>query len=82
MEVEITMTKIEIQKALYKQKPRATFNYIRNGEAYYSTAIYPGGVMSVGAGEIVNFIIPVQDMGTADFLATMDAKLLGRWIVI
>ncbi len=76
------MTKIEIQKALYKQKPRAILNYIRKGVANYSTTIYFNGVIKLGEGAVITFDVPVDDMGDADFLPTMDAKLLGRWIVI
>lgn len=66
------MTKIEIKKALYKEKPDAFFRFIRMGNAYYNTVL--------AHGDIVNFCIPVDEMGDTDFLPTMDAKLLQRWI--
>lgn len=66
------MTKIEIKKALYKEKPEAYFAYLRMGNAYYTTAL--------AHGDIIHFCIPVEEMGDTDFLPTMDAKLLQRWI--
>jgi hypothetical protein len=65
------MNTIEIKKALYKQKPEAQFMYIRKESAYYQANLNEGKVF---------FQIPVSDMGDADFLPTMEAKLLGRWI--
>lgn len=62
----------EIKKALYKQKPIAEFDMIRKGVAYYDAFIdnlYP-----------LRFEIPVSDMGDADLLPEMDAKLLIRWL--
>ena len=65
--------KNEIKKALYKEKPIAKFQMIRMGSAYYKTETSLGDV---------NFVIPTNDMGEADFLPEMDAKLLIRWIEI
>jgi hypothetical protein len=67
------MEKNEIKKALYKQNPKATLDYIRKGNAYYFTVLEDG--------TRINFEVPVSDMGDADFLAHMDSKLLNRWIV-
>jgi hypothetical protein len=71
------MDKTEIKKQLYKQKPVAILNFIRRGIAYYGTVLYyeerPSNVY---------FQIPVDDMKDADFLSSMDAKLLIRWLVI
>ncbi len=67
------MTKEEIKKELYKQKPLARLSYIRKGSAYYCAILMQ---------QDVNFIIPISDMGDADFLPEMDAKLLNRWIII
>lgn len=67
------MEKNEVKKALYKQNPKATFNFIRKGVAYYTTEINETFQ--------IFFEIPVIDMGDADFESTMDAKLLIRWIV-
>ena len=66
------MNKTELKKALYKQKPKARFTYIRKGVAYYYADLEE---------ERVHFEIPVSDMGDADFGVEMDAKLLNRWIV-
>ena len=62
----------EIKKALYRQKPLATFSKIRKGNAYYVADIENKNLL---------FEIPIVDMGDADFLPDMDAKLLIRWIV-
>lgn len=67
------MEKNEIKKALYKQNPKAVLDYIRKGNAYYFTVLEDGTK--------INFEVPVNDMGDADFLAHMDSKLLNRWIV-
>ncbi len=62
----------EIKKELYKQKPTAHFGFIRKGIAQYRAQITQ---------QLVYFEIPVYDMGEADFMPEMDAKLLNRWIV-
>ena len=64
----------EAKKALYKEKPIATFLFIRKGSAYYFT--------SLADGSRINFIVPVDDMGDADYQSHMDAKSLIRYIVI
>jgi len=66
------MEKNEIKKLLYTHKPIATFSYIRKGSAYYKTKVNDVEVI---------FNIPVVDMGDADFLPEMEAKLLARWIM-
>lgn len=65
------MEKNEIKKLLYISKPTAEFLYIRKGSAFYKTIVNDVHVM---------FNVPVSDMGDADFLPQMDAKLLIRWI--
>lgn len=87
----------EIKKKLYLQKPTAHFKYIRMEVAYYECIVKGEELDSdIGChcvvhdtvnsktyeGIQVNFEIPVNDMGTADFFPTMEAKLLNRWIVI
>jgi predicted PolB exonuclease-like 3'-5' exonuclease len=67
------MTTEEIKKALYKERPIANFLFIRKGIATYRTQLT--------SGQSIHFDIPVFDMGDADFLPVMDAKLLNRWIV-
>lgn len=64
-------TNTEIKKNLYKQKPVASLRYIRKGTAYYYADLEE---------QRVEFEIPINDMGDADFLPRMDAKLLGRWL--
>ena len=71
------MEKNEIKKALYKQNPIAKLDYIRKGKAYYSTIIEDAELGSV----FVQFEIPVEDMGDADFLVNMESKYLQRWIM-
>ena len=71
------MEKNEIKKALYKQNPKAQFDYIRKGNAYYNAVVEDADSGSV----FVKFEIPVDDMGDADFHSEMDSKLLQRWII-
>jgi hypothetical protein len=68
------MEKNEIKKALYKENPHAVLKYIRKGVAYYSSHI-------LSTDCIVQFEVPVDDMGDADFFPNLDGKLLIRWIV-
>lgn len=63
----------EIKKALYKQNPMASFEYIRKGLAYYRS--------NLNDGTVISFEIPVSDMGDADFNNYIEAKYLIRWIV-
>lgn len=68
--------KNEVKKLFYKQQPRATFLFIRKGEAYYkSTLEYEN------KSETYSFRIPINDMGEADYFSEMDAKFLLRWLV-
>jgi hypothetical protein len=75
------MEKNEIKKFLYKQNPKATFDYIRKGVAYYRTTIRINGENELPQSLQVFFQIPTHDMGDADFFSEMDSKLLNRWIV-
>ena len=65
----------EIKKSLYKENPRAVLRMIRKSVAYYSANL-------VSNDSIVQFQVPIEDMGDADFLSSMDSKLLIRWITI
>ena len=65
----------DIKKALYKENPSAVLKHIRKGTAYYSAHV-------VSLDKVVQFEIPIEDMGDADFLAHMDSKYLIRWIVL
>lgn len=72
----------DIKKALYKQKPTAHFHFIRMGIAYYKTQVFKVQPDDMFRPMVdVHFEIPIKDMGDADFIADMDAKLLNRWIV-
>ena len=71
------MEKNEIKKALYKQKPMATIQFIRIGVAYYEATIRDDEGLKV----MVGFQVPVSDMGDTDYFPQMDAKLLNRYIV-
>jgi hypothetical protein len=65
------MEKNEIKKLLYKEKQDADFKFIHDKHAVYAVDVN---------GEIVNFIIPMDDMGTAVFTPKMEARYLIRWM--
>jgi hypothetical protein len=71
------MNKNEIKKALYKQKPIAKFNCIIGTTLYYKTTI-----INEEKSILIDFAIPVEEIGDAVFQAEMDGKLLNRYIVI
>lgn len=74
-------TSTEIKKFTYKQKPKATFQRIRMGMAYYTFSIFIEGQGSTSDGRIIyECIVPVSDMGEADFYSEMEAKHLLRWL--
>jgi hypothetical protein len=66
------MSKNELKKAIYLNKPIANFQYINKGSAFYK---------SVVNNIEVTFDIPLNDMGTSEFLIEMDAKYLLRWLM-
>lgn len=66
------MEKNEIKKLLYRENPMAKFKYIRKGIAYYEAK---------SNDVVINFEIPINDMGDADFFDEMDSKLLIRYII-
>lgn len=70
----------EIKKELYKQKPEANLLYIRKGIAHYDARIRTFDETIVKT-KMVFFEVPVSDMGDADLLPIMDAKLLIRYLV-
>ena len=72
------MEKNDIKKALYKQNPKARFDFIKMGSAYYNTTIRSDDKIKVDYN--ISFEIPVEDMGEAKFGILMNAKLLIRWI--
>lgn len=69
------MTRNDIKKELYKQKPTAELLYIRGGVAHYSSKI---GID--GERKTIFFEVPVSDMGESDFTPKMSAQLLIRWL--
>jgi len=66
------MTKIEIKKELYKQKPTAEYNYERNAYKNYSCQIVINGIE-----EVIEFEIPLSE---CDFGEVVPAQLLIRWL--
>lgn len=63
----------EIKKALYKQNPKAEFNYIVKGVMVYDTFLGEEKKRIV-------FAVPVSDIGDATFTSEMDAKYLIRYL--
>lgn len=78
------MTINEIKKKFYKENTSAYLRYIRMGVAYYyvelndTSNIQPGDIYSSA---MVEFKVPCDDMGNADFESIMPAKHLLRWLV-
>lgn len=66
------MEKNDVVKSLYRQNPVAYFRFIRMGVAYYDCTL--------GDFTKIEFQIPVEDMGSADFFVEMDSKHFIRWI--
>lgn len=62
----------EIKKALYREKPVAKKVDERNGIYAYDATLVDG--------TIIQFDVPISDMGDAKFEDQMDAKLLIRYI--
>lgn len=78
------MTSNDIKKLVYKQKPEAKLDYIRKGTAYYSAVIKVGDSnhpIRPADTKTIQFEVPGNDMGDADFTSDMDAKLLLRWLI-
>lgn len=71
MDLELK-TKTEIKKYIYKEQPKAYLEFIRIGVMYYYTTIL---------GTKLQFEVPINDMGSADFFPTMEAKYLLRWLI-
>ena len=69
------MTKNDIKKALYKQNPWASKNFVTDGVVNYSTEIEFDNTE-----EIVEFEVPISDMGENVFEDTLEAKFLIRWL--
>lgn len=74
------MTLTEIKKALYKQKPTATFHHCRKS----LNGVYLVYVCEIGGNTgipDVFFEIPVEELGDGLFFAEMESQLLIRYIV-
>lgn len=71
------MTKEEIKKELYKQAPMAYFFLAKKGRLLYSADIKTEDSM-----ENIVFEIPFSDMGDGEFLNSMEAKYLIRYLII
>ena len=65
---------MKLKKLCINKKPLAKLVMIRKEVVYYKTQLSDL--------TIVNFEIPVNDMGDADLFPEMDAKSLNRWIII
>jgi hypothetical protein len=68
------MTKEEVKKALYIEKPTAFLVNINNGKFIYTAAIK-------SPRQTVDFIVSRGEMGTTEFKDEMPAQLLIRWLV-
>lgn len=78
----ITVGINEIKKALLRQKPKARLMYIRQGHAYYGAFIdYKADTFSAMTSTII-FKIPIDDMGSTDFIPEEPAQSLCRWIYL
>ena len=75
------MTINEIKKKFYKENPPAYLRYIRMGVAYYFVELNENCKGDLYSSSTVEFEVPVDDMGTADFEHIMPAKHLLRWII-
>lgn len=75
------MTKTEVKKYLYKRKPNAGLMYIRQGHAYYRSG-FCTDEDNIETWVSTYFKIPVSDMGSTDFLPTMPAQTLNRWLYL
>lgn len=66
----------DVKKALYRQNPEAQLIRVRRGKLYYSCSFIDESNVNW-----LTFEIPFADMGDADFLPIMPAKLLVRWLI-
>lgn len=69
------MDKNEIKKALYKQKPTANLQVIRNATLHYTSSVTIGEQYTP-----LRFEIPADEYKSGDFMAEMPTKLLIRWL--
>jgi len=80
------MSKDEIKKALYKQKPVARRLGLRKvdlPEELKDVAVYLATVINdKSEGVLIEFRIPFSDMNSGNFTAEMPAQLLIRWLYV
>lgn len=70
------MTKVEVEKALYKEKPTAQVGITLNEDA----PAYPYKA-KLADGTEVNFLIPPEEFDEDKFSGEMPAHLLRRWLI-
>lgn len=75
------MKTTEIKKLIYKKNPYADLDMIRGGNLYYIAKFEVGTRENEYFNQVVQFVVPISDIGTTDFFADMPAKHLLRWIV-
>jgi len=71
----------EIKKALYKQKPKATFFNANKDGLHYLAYLDEQKSPHVIRVSPVRFLIPFGDIGDANFAREIDAQLLIRYII-
>lgn len=72
------MTKNEIKKLLYKQKPSARLIHVSKSGLKYETELEIEGDIKL---YFVQFLIPLDDINDATFKVHEQAQLLIRWII-
>lgn len=65
----------EIKKALYKEKPTAFLNSHETDEMWKYQAWLADGTL-------INFEVPISDMGQNKFKEVESAQLLIRWLIL
>lgn len=68
------MTSTEIKKALYKEKPTARIHEKHKYHWHYCAHLKNGGV--------VDFHVPISEMGDLHFGDAEQSQLLIRWLMI
>lgn len=62
----------EIKKLLYKRKPKANLVQVTKSVLNYIINIDD---------QVIQVLVPIEDIGDASFFPEMEAQLLIRWIV-
>jgi hypothetical protein len=72
----------EIKKALYKQKPTATFQRANKTGLFYEAIIsIPTGESFASRTQYIYFLIPLEEIGDATFETEEESQLLIRYII-